>query len=185
MIIPDVNLLLYAYDEASPFHARAKSWWSNCLSGSEPVGLVAAVLFAFIRIGTNPKVFEMPFSAAEATRHVQEWLEAPPTEFLAVARADVVPLSYLPVSPSNKNPGRYEALCEHRVARSKNLMVRKDDSTTRTRGGSPLAIYRQDGEDSRRQPKNTIPLLRDYASSSFLFIRGGGLCRGQFSAADL
>lgn len=89
MIIPDVNLLLYAYDEASPFHTRAKSWWSNCLSGSEPVGLVAAVLFAFIRIGTNPKVFEMPFSVAEATRHVQEWLEAPPTEFLAVARADV------------------------------------------------------------------------------------------------
>ena len=89
MIIPDVNLLLYAYDEASPFHARAKSWWSESLSGPEPVGLVAAVLFAFIRIGTNPKIFEMPFSVAEATRHVQEWLEAPPTEFLAVAHADV------------------------------------------------------------------------------------------------
>ena len=44
MIIPDANLLLYAYDEASPFHARARSWWSECISGPEPVGLVAVVL---------------------------------------------------------------------------------------------------------------------------------------------
>ena len=89
MIIPDANLLLYAYDEASPFHTRAKSWWSECLSGTEPVGLVAVVLFAFIRIGTNPKIFELPLSVAEATRHVQEWIDAPPTEFLSVAQEDV------------------------------------------------------------------------------------------------
>ena len=89
MIIPDANLLLYAYDEASPLHARAKSWWSECLSGPEPIGLIAVVLFAFIRIGTSPKVFEMPLSIAEATRHVQAWLDAPSTEFLAVASADV------------------------------------------------------------------------------------------------
>ena len=56
MIIPDANLLLYAYDEASPLHLRAKSWWSTCLSGPEPVRLVAVVLFAFTRIGTSPKV---------------------------------------------------------------------------------------------------------------------------------
>lgn len=89
MIIPDANLLLYAYDEASPFHARARSWWSECISGPEPVGLVAVVLFAFIRLGTNPKVFEMPFSISEAARHVKRWLDAPSTELLAVARADV------------------------------------------------------------------------------------------------
>lgn len=89
MIIPDANLLLYAYDEANPFHTRAKSWWSECLSGSEPVGLVAVVLFAFIRIGTNPRIFESPLSVAEATGHVQEWIDAPPTEFLSVAPEDV------------------------------------------------------------------------------------------------
>ena len=89
MIVPDANLLLYAYDEASPFHSRAKAWWSECLSGPESVGLVAVVLLAFIRIGTNSKVFEMPLSVAEATRHVQEWLDAPPTELLVVTRADV------------------------------------------------------------------------------------------------
>ena len=89
MILPDANLLLYAYDEASPFHARAKTWWSDCLSGPEPVGLVAVVLFAFIRIGTSPKVFERPFAITEANRHVQAWLEVSTTELLTVVRSDV------------------------------------------------------------------------------------------------
>ena len=89
MIVPDANLLLHAYDEASPFHARAKAWWSDCLSGPEPVGLVAVVLFAFVRVGTSPRVFESPFPIAEATRHVRAWLQVPATELLSVVSADV------------------------------------------------------------------------------------------------
>ena len=89
MIVPDANLLLHAYDEASPFHARAKAWWSDCLSGPEPVGLVAVVLFAFVRVGTSPRVFESPFSIAEATRHVRAWLQVPATELLSVVSVDV------------------------------------------------------------------------------------------------
>ena len=89
MIIPDANLLLYAYDEASPFHGRATAWWRDALSGSEPVGLVAVVLFAFIRVGTSPKVFADPFTIHEAARHVQAWLQVPTTEMLSVVRSDV------------------------------------------------------------------------------------------------
>ena len=89
MIIPDANLLLYAYDEASPFHARVKPWWSACLSGAEPVGLVPVVLFAFVRLGTSPRVFEHPFTVAEATTHVEAWLEVETVELLATVRADV------------------------------------------------------------------------------------------------
>ena len=58
MIVPDVNLLLYAYDANSRFHAAAAAWWRACLSGSEPVGLPPVVLFAFLRIGTSARVFE-------------------------------------------------------------------------------------------------------------------------------
>ena len=104
MIVPDANLLLYTYDEASPFHSGAKVWWSDCLTGPEPVGLVAVVLFAFIRIGTSPKVFERPFAIDEATQHVQEWLELPTTELLAVNRADVdQALSWLNASGTGGN----------------------------------------------------------------------------------
>jgi hypothetical protein len=74
MIIPDANLLLYAYDSESPFHAKAASWWTGCLSGDEPIGLPQASVFGFLRIGTNPRAFQHPLSAAEAVGHVRSWL---------------------------------------------------------------------------------------------------------------
>ena len=38
MIVPDVNLILYAYDQDGPFHRESADWWSRCLNGSEAVG---------------------------------------------------------------------------------------------------------------------------------------------------
>ncbi|MGJ3243560.1 MAG: TA system VapC family ribonuclease toxin [Opitutales bacterium] len=76
MILPDTNLLLYAYDEASPFHEQAKAWWEGLLSQSERVGLCPSVLFAFIRIGTNARAYENPLSIDEATDIVREWMRA-------------------------------------------------------------------------------------------------------------
>jgi uncharacterized protein len=76
MILPDANLLLYAYDEASPFHERAKTWWEGLLSGSETVGLCPSVLFAFLRISTNIRAYENPLSIDEAADIVREWMRA-------------------------------------------------------------------------------------------------------------
>lgn len=74
MIIPDINLLLYAYDSASPFHKPAAPWWQECLGGPEPVGLPRVVIFGFVRVATNPRVFERPLTAAEAAGRVRSWL---------------------------------------------------------------------------------------------------------------
>ena len=74
MILPDVNLLLYAYDESSPFHARAKAWCEGLMNGPEPVILLPAVVFGFVRIATHPRVFLEPMSVAEAAGHVRSWL---------------------------------------------------------------------------------------------------------------
>lgn len=74
MIVPDVNLLLYAYDTESPFHGRARGWWRACLSGGEPVGLTHAVVFGFVRVGTSARVYRHPWTVAEAATHVQSWL---------------------------------------------------------------------------------------------------------------
>lgn len=82
MIIPDINLLLYAYDAGSPFHAKAAGWWQGCLSGSEPVGLLPVVLFGFVRLGTNVRAFQHPMSPSEAAGHVRAWLGQPPVEVL-------------------------------------------------------------------------------------------------------
>ena len=75
MIVPDVNLLLYAYDKASPVHRATKYWWENLLSGNEPVGLTHPVLFAFVRVGTSARIFEHPMTLSEATGHVNSWLD--------------------------------------------------------------------------------------------------------------
>ncbi len=90
MILPDSNLLLYAYDSASPFHERARIWWENCLSGRERVGLCNVVLSAFVRIGTSRRVFEQPLTVAEAAACVRHWLGRSVTEFLLMQERDLL-----------------------------------------------------------------------------------------------
>ena len=82
MIIPDTNLLLYAYDSDSPYHRPAARWWGALLSGEEPVGLCPVVLFSFLRLATHPKVFERPLTIAEATKRIRSWLAQPNVRFL-------------------------------------------------------------------------------------------------------
>lgn len=87
MIVPDVNLLIYAYDARSPFHAKAAAWWGACLSGSEPVGLPLVVILGFVRVGTSARVFEHPLTPGEAAGHVRAWLAQPVVQILE-PRAD-------------------------------------------------------------------------------------------------
>lgn len=75
MILPDVNLLVYAYDGASPFHDRAKNWWQDCLSGEETVGLAHTTIFGFLRVMTNSRAFPNPMTLARAASHIESWLE--------------------------------------------------------------------------------------------------------------
>lgn len=74
MIIPDANLLLYAYDESSPFHERAKAWCEGVMSGPSPLSLLPSVVFGFVRIATHPRVFKDPLSVSEAADHARSWL---------------------------------------------------------------------------------------------------------------
>ena len=104
MIVPDANLLLYAYDAASPFHERSAAWWSACLSGREPVGLCAVVIFAFVRIGTSRIAFEEPMSIAEAAAHIRSWLDRPVTSVLLTEETDLLlALEWLLASGSGGN----------------------------------------------------------------------------------
>ncbi len=73
MIIPDVNLLVYAYDSESQWNGRASEWWVSCLSGVEPVGLSWMVALGFIRLWTNPRVFVNPMTVNLAVSHVESW----------------------------------------------------------------------------------------------------------------
>jgi toxin-antitoxin system PIN domain toxin len=75
MILLDANLLIYAHVESFPQHALAKSWLDARLSSGDAVGLPWASRLAFVRIVTNPRVFERPEPIAEAWRQVEAWLD--------------------------------------------------------------------------------------------------------------
>lgn len=74
MILPDANLLLYAYDQSSPFHLKAAVWFEKIMSSSSPVILLPVVVFGFVRVSTHPRIFTDPLSVAEASSHVRSWL---------------------------------------------------------------------------------------------------------------
>lgn len=77
MILVDANILLYAEDELSPFNAAARLWWDEQLSGASPVCLCWAVINAYIRVGTNPRIFQRSLSLDEMLSRVQSWLDQP------------------------------------------------------------------------------------------------------------
>ena len=58
MIVPDANLLIYAYSSTSPSHRAARRWWEDALSGHEPVGIPWIVVLAFVRLISHPTLLE-------------------------------------------------------------------------------------------------------------------------------
>lgn len=82
MILVDANILLYAEDSLSSFHQKAREWWDGQLSGTGPVCLCWTVLSAFIRIGTNPRVFESPLSLEQSLDRIQSWIDQPCTRII-------------------------------------------------------------------------------------------------------
>jgi uncharacterized protein len=82
LIVVDANILLYAEDKMSRFHEPARLWWDAQLSGASPVCLCWTVISAFIRIGTNPHVFEHPLSLDQSISRVQSWLDQPCTRLI-------------------------------------------------------------------------------------------------------
>lgn len=82
MILVDANLLLYAYHPRAEQHERSRTWLEAALSGPDRVGFAWVTLWAFLRIATNPRVFERPLTVSEAEAAVSSWLAQPAAEIL-------------------------------------------------------------------------------------------------------
>jgi uncharacterized protein len=82
VILPDVNLLLYAHLDAFPEHAKARRWWEEQLNSRREIGIAAPALFGFVRIATNPRVFERPLAVERALAVAGEWLARPQVNFV-------------------------------------------------------------------------------------------------------
>jgi hypothetical protein len=82
MILVDANVLLYAYHPRAEHHPRCRAWVEQAFSGEEPVCLAWVTVLAFLRVSTNPRIFEQPLLAAEAASAVSSWLERPSVSVL-------------------------------------------------------------------------------------------------------
>lgn len=83
MIVPDVNLLLYAVISGFPQHARARAWWEQTINSPAVVGLTHPVVFGFLRIATNARILQSPLAVEDATEYVRDWMTQPNVDLLA------------------------------------------------------------------------------------------------------
>lgn len=74
MILIDANLLIYAHVSSFAQHRPARDWLDRQFDGFAPVGLPWASMLAFLRLVTNPRVFEHPEPMADAWGQVAAWL---------------------------------------------------------------------------------------------------------------
>ena len=103
MLIPDVNLLVYAYNEDAPFHAAAKAWWETQLSGNEPVGLSWVAMLGFIRIMSNRRALIRPMPLVEAVGHCRSWLAQPNVQVITPGPSHLDILANLLDGPIGSN----------------------------------------------------------------------------------
>ena len=66
MIVPDVNVLVYAYHRDAAKHERYAEWLADVVAGQEELGLVEAALTGFLRVVTHPRIYADPAPSTEA-----------------------------------------------------------------------------------------------------------------------
>jgi toxin-antitoxin system PIN domain toxin len=77
VIIPDLNLLIYAYNKDAPHHGAARDWWQRLMSDDVAVAIPWAVSLGFVRLMTHTSVLKLPLTPSNAIGHVRSWLERP------------------------------------------------------------------------------------------------------------
>lgn len=77
MVMPDVNILVYAHREEARAHGRYAQWVTKMANGPEPFALSEPVLQEFLRIVTNPRIFDPPSTMREAFRFIEALVTRP------------------------------------------------------------------------------------------------------------
>ena len=77
MILPDVNVMIYAFDADRPRYNELRPWLEAVLHGDSPFGMSPQVLSSAVRILTNPRVFSNPHPLAKVLDYCNEVFSAP------------------------------------------------------------------------------------------------------------
>ena len=73
----DTNILVYAADEMSEFHAAAKQLRDRGVQGDIPVAVSPQILFEFFAVITNPRRVTQPRSPQEAREEMEKYVQSP------------------------------------------------------------------------------------------------------------
>ncbi|MDX1415971.1 MAG: type II toxin-antitoxin system VapC family toxin [Candidatus Promineifilaceae bacterium] len=96
MILPDVNVLVYAHRADAPRHADYLRWLIQLIQGDSAYGMSDIVLSGFIRVVTHPRIFNPPSALEDALSFASE-LRTPP--------------NCLPIRPGPRHWSIFTRLC--------------------------------------------------------------------------
>ena len=77
MILPDANVLIYAFRTDSNDHARYRHWLESVINGPAAYGIAPQVLSSLLRICTHPRIFARPTARSDAFDFCRVLLEQP------------------------------------------------------------------------------------------------------------
>lgn len=77
MILPDVNVLIYAFRKDAPQHAICNPWFTSIIASDARFGLSTLALSAVVRVTTNASSYTEPSSSAEAFTYCDYLLGQP------------------------------------------------------------------------------------------------------------
>lgn len=87
MILPDVNVLVYAFQASEPAHAPYRAWLTDAVNGVEPLALTDATATGFLRIVTNRRIYARPATTSAATAFVDAIAQAPSARWIGATAA--------------------------------------------------------------------------------------------------
>lgn len=73
----DVNVLLYASDESSPFHGKAFELLDRLARGPDLLYIFWPVVMSYLRMATHPAIFPKPLSPENALHNVEQLIVLP------------------------------------------------------------------------------------------------------------
>jgi hypothetical protein len=87
MILPDVNVLVYAHREDAVDHPQYRLWLEGVLKSGQPYAISDHVLSGFLRVVTHSRVFTSPSLINKALEFTHQVREQPNCRIIAPVRA--------------------------------------------------------------------------------------------------
>jgi toxin-antitoxin system PIN domain toxin len=106
MILPDVNVLVYAHREDAPGHAAYRDWLEALINSNQAYGYSELVLSGFLRVVTHPRIFNPPTDLSTAFA------------FIDIIRSQP---NAVPITPGSRYWGIFKTLCQ--VANAKGNLI--------------------------------------------------------------